>query len=723
MSKSKSTHPESNLSNPKYYLNRELSWLEFNRRVLHEALNPQAPLLERLKFVSIFCSNLDEFFMIRVSTLKEQVQADDLEPTPDGRTAEQQLDEIYRVLSPMITEQHQLFEEKLRPELTEFGIALLNYEDLDLKQRSSLDEFFQERVFPILTPLVVDVNHPFPGVSNLSLNLAAVIQDPETKEEKFARVKVPALLPRFIELPESQPPAQAHRWTGVPVEQVIGNNLESLFPGMKIQHWCVFRVTRDADFPVGEEETEDLRAAIETEISKRRLGGDVVRLEVQANICPLTSQMLIQGLNVTAIDIYQIDGMLNLKDLISLATLPFPDLKDAPWTPLTPVWLKPALSPQAIDPTKKDPDIFSLIRDRDRLVHHPYDSFTASVLQFITQAAADPQVLAIKLTLYRTSGDSAIVQALIKAAERGKEVVVLIELKARFDEANNINWANRLNEAGAHVAYGVSGLKTHTKVMLIVRQESDPCGNGEAARIRRYVHIGTGNYNSKTATLYTDLGLFSCRKKLGADLTDLFNYLTGCSHQSEYQKLIVAPVNIRGQILSLIEQETKHAKHDRPAKIVAKMNSLVDPEIIQTLYQASQEGVQIDLIIRGSCCLRPGIQGISENIRVISIIGRFLEHSRIFYFNNGGHPQVLIGSADWMQRNLDRRVEAIVPIDDAEIQKRLVKILKTLLNDNCKAWELRSTGEYTQRHPTKKEDERNAQVILMNLAKSESSGE
>jgi polyphosphate kinase len=712
MSKSKSTRLESDLSNPKYYLNRELSWLEFNRRVLHEALNAQAPLLERLKFVSIFCSNLDEFFMIRVSTLKEQLQADDLEQTPDGRTAEQQLDEIYRILCPMITEQHQFFEKKLRPELTEVGIALLNYEELNLVQRSSLDEFFQEGIFPILTPLVVDVNHPFPGVSNLSLNLAVVIQDPETGEEKFARVKVPALLPRFIELPKSQPSAQAHRWTGVPVEQVIGNNLAALFPGMKIQRWSVFRVTRDADFPVEEEETQDLREAIETEISKRRLGGGVVRLEIQANICPLMSKMLVQGLNVTAIDIYQIDGMLNLKDLMSLVALPFLELKESAWTPLTPTWLKPTLPPQAIDPARKDPDIFSLIREHDRLVHHPYDSFTASVLQFITQAATDPQVLAIKLTLYRTSGDSAIAQALIKAAERGKQVVVLIELKARFDEANNINWANRLDQAGAHVVYGVSGLKTHTKVMLIVRQEGD-C-------LRRYVHIGTGNYNSKTATLYTDLGLFSCRKKLGADLTDLFNYLTGCSRQSEYHKLIVAPGNIRGQLLSLIEQEIKHTKHDRPAKIVAKMNALVDPEMIQTLYRASQAGVQIDLIVRGSCCLCPGIQGISENIRVISIVGRFLEHSRIFYFYNGGHPHVLIGSADWMQRNLDHRVEAIVPIDDAEIQKRLMKVLKIMLNDNCKAWELRSTGEYIQRHPSKKEDERNAQVMLMNLAQSES---
>src|SRR5579883_379657 len=627
MAKIKENKQTINLSDPQYYFNRELSWLEFNNRVLHEALDSRTPLLERLKFIAIFSSNLDEFFMIRVSALMEQVEANVSQLTPDGRTPQEQLDAISQSLRPMVSLQHRYFEQELRPQLTKHGVHILNYIDLCQDQRVYFQRYFQQRVFPVLTPLAVDTGHPFPRISNQSLNVAVIVQDPETKIERFARVKVPSILPRFIAVPQDLQELnnKPSIWTGVPLEQVIAHNLELLFPGMKIQEYYFFRITRDADFPVQEDEADDLLLAMEQEVRKRRVDGFVVRLEIQANASKAIREMLMKELELKQTDVYDLEGLLNLKDLMSLMALPLPELKDPPWTPVTPSYLKRVneLNIQATLGNMEDTnDFFSVIRLRDLMVHHPYVSFTASVEQFVTCAASDPNVLALKITLYRTSSDSPIVKALMTAAQNGKQVVALVELKARFDEENNINWALQLEKAGVHVVYGVVGLKTHTKIILVVRQEGE--------QIRRYFHIGTGNYNSKTAKLYTDIGLFSCREDLGADLTDIFNYLTGFSRKQSFNKLLVAPTNMRDRIISLIRREIEHSQKGHGGRIIAKMNSLVDPQIITTLYEASQAGVQIDLIVRGICCLRPNLEGVSENIRVISIIGRYLEHSRIF---------------------------------------------------------------------------------------------
>lgn len=705
MPKSKTTVTEINLSDPQLYFNRELSWLEFNNRVLHEAIDPRTPLLERLKFMAIFSSNLDEFFMVRVAALKQQVAAQVRKLTPDGRTPNEQLEAISDRLFPMLMEQHQHFEKVLRPQLAREGIYILDYMDLNQEQRAYLENYFEEQIFPVLTPLAVDPSHPFPYISNLSLNLAVVMKDPETAEDLFARVKVPQVFPRFLPLPEDL--RQRHRrqsavWTGVPLEQVIAHNLESLFPGMNIQEYHPFRITRNADIAVEEDEADDLLLAIEQELRKRRLGGSAVRLEIQANTPETVRRMLVEELELQDRDVYEVEGLLGLKDLMGFMELPLPELKDPPWTPIVPPRLRFSSANEEAE------DFFSVIRSSDLLLHHPYYSFTGTVLRFLTQAAQDPQVLAIKMTLYRTSGDSPILNALINAAENGKQVAVLVELKARFDEQNNIIWARKLEKAGVHVVYGLVGLKTHTKVVLVVRREED--------RIRRYVHIGTGNYNPKTARIYTDLGLLSCREDLGADLTDLFNYLTGYSQQRSYRKLMIAPVNLRDRFSALIHREIEHCRNGFSGRIIAKMNALVDPRIIATLYEASQTGVQIDLIVRGICCLRPGIQGISENIRVISIVGRYLEHSRIFYFHNQGQEEVYIGSADWMSRNLDRRVEAVVPVEDQEIIKDLQEILGVMLADNRQAWDLQPDGQYIQRHPADGIKEQCAQKILMEMA-------
>ncbi len=710
MSKVKQANPEINLSDPQYYFNRELSWLEFNRRVLHEAFDSRTPLLERLKFLAIFSSNLDEFFMVRVSGLKEQVEVHVSELTPDRRTPVQQLEEISKLLHPMVIQQHQHFEQELRPQLAANGIHILNYPDISQEQRLHLQRYFEARIFPVLTPLAVDLAHPFPYISNLSLNLAVVVKDPETGEENFARLKVPNSLPRFIPFPQELPPhnGQPRIWAGVPLEQVIAHNLEPLFPGMNVQEYSCFRVTRDADFGLDQDENDDLILAIEQELRQRRVGGSVVRIEIQASTPASVREILMEKMKLTNMDVYESEGLLGLKDLMSFMALPLPELKDPPWTAAIPRRLRSVhelANARSSQDKEEAKDIFSVIRQGDLLVHHPYDSFTASVEQFITQAADDPEVLAIKMTIYRTSGDSPIIKALVTAAENGKQVAVLVELKARFDEENNVVWARQLENSGVHVVYGLMGLKTHTKVVLVVRQEGDS--------VRRYVHIGTGNYNPKTAKLYTDLGLFSCRDDLGADLTDLFNYLTGYSKQKSYRKLLVAPVTLREGMVALIQREIEHCQKDNPGRIIAKMNSLVDPQIIITLYQASQAGVQIDLIVRGICCLRPGIKGVSENIRVLSIVGRYLEHSRIFYFHNNGQEEVFIGSADWMTRNLDQRVEAVTPIEDPEIAKELKEILNIFLADNRQAWEIKSDGRYVQRHPTADHPEKSAQKILM----------
>ncbi|WP_017659513.1 polyphosphate kinase 1 [Baaleninema simplex] len=711
----KNKAPEVDFRDPQYYFNRELSWIEFNYRVLHEALDDRTPLLERLKFLSIFSSNLDEFFMVRVAGLKQQVEANVTKLTPDGRTPQQQLDDISDRLHPMVAEQHHHFQDTLRSKLTEHGVYLLDYIDLNQEQRNYLQTYFEEKIFPVLTPLAVDPGHPFPFISNLSLNLAVVVRDPESEKEYFARVKVPKVLPRFVPLPledVTQADSQSMVWLGVPLEQVIAHNLDFLFPGMNIQEYHPFRITRNADIAVEEDEADDLLLAIEQELRKRRSGGSVVRMEVPATISDEVRTMLMGELLLEPNDVYELPGILGLGDLMSMMSLPLPELKDPPWTPVVPARLR-RFGDLELDPsepnTETDEDLFTEIRERgDLLVHLPYHSFSATVQHFITAAAYDPDVLAIKMTLYRTSGDSPIIKALIAAAENGKQVAVLVELKARFDEENNILWARKLEQAGVHVVYGLVGLKTHTKISMVVRQEKK--------HIRRYVHIGTGNYNPKTAKLYTDLGILSCREELGADLTDLFNHLTGYSRQRSYRKLLVAPVNMRDRTIALIRQEIDRAENGGTGRIVAKMNSLVDREIIETLYEASQAGVQIDLIVRGICCLRPGVPNVSENIRVISIIGRFLEHSRIFYFNNEGDEKVFIGSADWMPRNLNRRVEAITPIEDPTLAKDLQEILGIMLSDNRQAWELQPDGTYIQRRPPEDSTEPGTHTVLMQMA-------
>ncbi len=713
-SKSPPTHSSDiDLADPQYYLSRELTWLEFNDRVLHEAMDQRTPLLERLKFMGIFSSNLDEFFMVRIAAIKQQIEAKVSQLTPDGRTPTEQLAVASDRVQQLITQQHQHFETVLRPAMIEQGIYLLDYYDLNQEQCNYLQTYFEEQIFPVLTPLAVDPGHPFPYISNLSLNLAVVIKHPDTGEELFARVKVPKVLPRFIVLPKDlqvidpthplqSQPEHSQIWTGIPLEQLIAHNLESLFPGMNIQDCYTFRVTRNADISVAEDEADDLLLAIEHGLRKRRKGGSPVRIEVDYTMPKQIRRMLQEELEVTAQDIYEVHGMLGLGDVMSFLSLPVPELKDPPWNAIVPASLRRLKS------TEDGGNFFSLIAKQDFLVHHPYQSFSDTVERFITCAANDAKVLAIKMTLYRTTGDSHILKALIKAAENGKQVSVLIELKARFDEQNNINLARKLEQAGVHVVYGLVGLKTHTKVVLVVRREDE--------KIRRYVHIGTGNYNAKTSKLYTDVGLFSCRPELGADLTDLFNYLTGYSQQRSYRKLVVSPVNTRESFNQLIQQEIDHCQAGKSGRIVAKMNALVDPRMIANLYRASQAGVSIDLIIRGMCCLRPGLPGVSENIRVISIIGRFLEHSRIYYFNNGGDAKVLIGSADWMTRNLDRRVEVITPIEDLEISKDLQEILGIMLADNRQAWDMQSDGSYQQRRPQYGTDEESTQQILMEMA-------
>ena len=703
-----------NLQNTENYLNRELSWLAFNYRVLHEGIDDRTPLLERLKFLAIFSSNLDEYFMVRVAALKQQVNADVTKLTLDGKTPSEQLEAINENLRPLVKQQTDLFENVLKQELEVEGIYLTNYVDLTQEQRAYLHTYFEEHIFPVLTPLAVDPSHPFPYISNLSLNLAVVLRDPDTDEELFARVKVPQVLPRFVSLPQElchSLNGKSWVWTGVPLEQVIAHNLNALFTGMIIQECHPFRVTRNADLAVEEDEADDLLLAIEQEVRKRWLGKSAVRLEIHASTPEAIRDRLRADLELAEFDVYDIEGMLGLKDLFFFLSLPCPHLKDKPWHPVVPHFLSRVK--EIVDGNEdgeiqqEGTDIFTLIRNGDILVHHPYHSFTASVQQFITQAAYDPDVLAIKMTLYRTSGDSPIINALIAAAANQKQVAVLVELKARFDEENNINWAKKLEQAGVHVVYGLVGLKTHTKTILVVRQEQN--------KIRRYVHVGTGNYNPKTANLYTDLGLFSCREDLGTDLTNLFNLLTGYSRQKDFRKLLVAPINMRDRMIEMIEREAQHSRQGGQGRLVAKMNALVDPPIIQALYAASQAGVKIDLIIRGICCLRPGIEGLSENIRVISVVGRFLEHSRIFYFYNGGQEEMYIGSADWMTRNLSRRVEAIAPIESPQAFLELQEILGVLLADNRHAWELHSDGKYIQRH-SPDDQVQNAQAVFMKMA-------
>ncbi|MBD2109355.1 polyphosphate kinase 1 [Nodosilinea sp. FACHB-13] len=713
----RSSKPEANLSDPQYYISRELSWIEFNRRVLHEGLDERTPLLEALKFLAIFSNNLDEYFMVRVAALKQRIEAQVTRRSPDGRSPQEHLNDISATLRPIVEQQHRAFNTDLRQQMADQGIWLLDYEELSAAQQTYCRDYFEEQVFPVLTPLAVDPGHPFPYISNLSLNLAVVVRDPRTQQPHFARIKVPRVLPRFIPLPEPQgeePDGKTYRWLGVPLEQIIAANLSALFPGMVVQEHSCFRITRDADLAVEEDEADDLMLAVEQELRKRRWGGSAVRMEIQRDTSGPVRAMLTEELGLAETDVYNVDGLLGLGDLMTFMALPLPNLKAPSWTAAVPPALE-RLSPPGVDDDdttlETAEELFSLLRCQEQLVHHPYHSFSATVQRFITQAAHDPQVLAIKMTLYRTSGDSPIVSSLISAAENGKQVTVLVEIKARFDEENNINWARKLEQSGVHVVYGLVGLKTHCKVTLVVRREGQ--------HIRRYYHIGTGNYNPKTARIYTDLGLLSAREDVGADISDIFNYLTGYSRQQVYRQLLVAPLTLRQRLVSLIEHEIACQKKGKGGRIIVKMNSLVDPDLIALLYQASQAGVSIDLIVRGICCLRPGVPGVSDNIRVISIVGQFLEHSRILYFQQGGEEVVLLGSADWMPRNLDRRVEVMAPVTDPALQAELKAVLNLCLEDNRQAWDLATDGSYRQRRPREDEKIRSVQEQLMaNAGKS-----
>jgi len=661
-------------SRSQYFFNRELSLLEFDARVLKEAFDPGNPLLERLKFLSIFSSNLDEFFMIRVSGLKEEL-ADANVVSPDGLTPSEQLARTRERILVLIREQARCLREELLPQLREKGLSLIPYESLLLHEKESLKDYFMEKVYPVLTPLAVDPSHPFPYISPLSVNIGLMVHEPgdakftgrgRGESSRFVRIKVPSVVPRLV-------PVGSSGTRFVLLEDVIEANIQQLFPGMEPGPCHRFRVTRDADIEIREQEAEDLLGLIQEELRRRRFGKPV-RLEVSPDMPDEMIEYLTSSLDLEANDVYVFDGPLHTQDLMALYDADRPDLKDAPFTPEVPSWCC-------------DYDnIFDAIRERDRLLHHPYDSYNC-VTGFISQAVDDPDVVAIKICLYRTGPDSPIPPALIRASEQGKQVTALIELKARFDEEHNIEWARKLDEAGVHVVYGILGLKTHSKLTLVVRRE------GEV--LRRYVHIASGNYNPTTSCTYTDLGMFTVDEQIGRDATELFNYLTGFSQQKDYRKLMVAPVNLREKLNELFDREIEHKRAGRPAHITAKFNRLADLQIIEKLYELSRSGVRVDLIVRGICMLRPGIPGLSENIRVRSVVGRFLEHSRVFWFANGGEDEVYIGSADWMTRNLKHRIEVVAPVTDASAKRYLRDVLlDTYLGDNTKARELQSDGTY-----------------------------
>src|SRR2546423_635545 len=663
------------------FINRELSWLEFNARVLHEAFDSRNKLLERVKFLSIFNTNLDEFFMVRVAGLRRQLAAGVHHLPPDGIPPQQLLTMIRTRVSELMELQRQCLYDLLLPELAKNGIKIVKMNDLSQSEWQSIDKFFETDVFPVLTPLAVDPGHPFPYISNLSLSLAVQIADPVTGEQRrFARLKVPKSLPRWV------PIGRPNHF--VALEDVIGAHLSALFPGMEIRGYSAFRVTRYSDLEIAQagDDDDDLITIIEEQIFERRFA-EVVRIEVETGTPSDLRELLLEELQqdqptemlpLSISDVVETGPLLDLGDLMLLAQLDMPALRDPPFVPATP--------PELRDTTRT---IFDAIKEHDILVHHPYDSFPVTVEHFLTSAATDDNVLAIKMTLYRTSGDTAIVRALTEAAQRGKQVAVLIELQARFDEVNNITWARTLEGFGVHVVYGLPGLKTHTKTTLVVRREADG--------IRRYAHIGTGNYNSKTARVYTDVGLFTANPSIGADLTEMFNSLTGFSRQNVYRNLIVAPHNMRARFTDMVDREAEHAKSGKPARIIAKMNALVDGDIIQHLYSASQAGVQIDLIVRGTCCLRPGVRGVSDNIGVISVVRRFLYRSRTFYFANGGKEEIYFGSADWMPRNFDRRVEVVACVNDRRLAGRLCHVLEVAPADQRHPWGLSPQGTDNQR--------------------------
>ena len=674
------------LDDPKLYLNRELSWLEFNTRVLEEAEDPSNPLLERIKFLAIFFNNLDEFFMIRISGLREQLSSGVQEASLDGTSPSEQLEKIREVLMNSFTRISQCLEQELLPNLEETGIHILSYEDVKPKQRALLRRYFRKEIFPALTPLAFDPSHPFPHISNLTLNLAVVANDPD-RGECFARIKVPALFPRLVRIPhehqveEDEPlglESEEETTNFVWLEDIISANVDLLFPGVAVQAAYFFRITRDADFEIEEDEAGDLLAAIEEQIDLRQYGS-VVRLELAQDTPNFIKDILVRNLTLAPYQVYTYDFRLGLSNLMELASIERSDLK---YPPLYPAGLG--------EPGSKE-SLFSLIKKEDILLHHPYDSFTP-VVDFIRQAALDPKVLAIKQTLYRVGSNSPVVAALMEARQNGKQVAVLLELKARFDEENNIEWARKLEDEGVHVVYGVLGLKTHAKVCMVVRRETEG--------IYRYLHLGTGNYNPTTSRIYTDFSFFTCDKVMGEDVTDLFNALTGYSKKDTYAKLLVAPGGIREQLIARINREMARQQEHHDGYLVFKMNSMVDKACIQALYRASQAGVKIHLFIRGMCGLRPGIPGLSETITVTSHVGRFLEHSRCFYFRNGGNDELFIGSADLMTRNLDRRVELLFPIENPDLRKHILEnILTPYLKDNTQGRLLQSDGSYTRISP------------------------
>lgn len=656
------------------HLGRELSWIEFNARVLYEASDARNPVLERVKFLAIFASNLDEFFQVRVSGLRRTARSTRIAQLADWPPAGEQLAEVRRRIVDLVAEHSRIYRQ-IRKELARNGVEVVDYAKVP-EHHAALRERFLADIYPVLTPLAVDPSHPFPYISSLTLSVAVRLRDPETGEHRFARVKVPAVLQRLVSLPIDDAPSTQHRF--VLLDQLIKANLDVLFHGLEVVESHLFRLTRDADLTLEEEDADNLLVAMEEELRRRRFG-DPVRLEVERSMPPETRELLRRGLGVTEGETYEIRGMLDLTSLWQLVDLDRPDLKVEP--------LSPAIPPRLLPPDEDEPaDVFASIRAGDILVHHPYESFSASVERLVEQAADDPDVLTIKQTLYRTSLDSEVMDDLIRAAEQGKQVVVLVEVKARFDEQANIAWARKLERAGAHVVYGLVGLKTHCKTLLIVRREG--------SELRRYVHIGTGNYNNRTARTYVDLGLFTCRPDIGADVTDLFNMLTGLSRQRVFQRLVVAPTGLRDRFLELVDREIAHAGAGRPTGITLKMNALLDRACVEALYRASTAGVEVDLIVRGACTLVPGVAGLSDRIRVRSIIGEFLEHSRIWRFKNGGEPELLIGSADLMDRNLDRRIEAFVPVDDPEARAEIDENLRLLLADDRRSWVLSSDGRW-----------------------------
>ncbi|HET8928721.1 MAG TPA: RNA degradosome polyphosphate kinase [Microbacterium sp.] len=657
------------------YLDRELSWLAFNQRVLELAEDPDLPLLERSNFLAIFASNLDEFFMVRVAGLRRRIITGLAVPTNVGRAPADVLADISEEAHRLQLRHAETWTSQVRPALTETGIDVVSWDDLDEDEQAFLYEYFQNQVFPVLMPLAVDPAHPFPYISGLSLNLAIRIRNARTGRQEFARLKVPAMLPRLVELP-----GDGAKLRYLPLEELIANHLGDLFPGMEVLDHHAFRLTRNEDVEIEEDETENLIQALEAELLRRRFGPPI-RLEITDDMDDVTLDLLVKELDITEQQVYRLPGPLDLRGLFELSRIDRPDLRYPPHVPTT------ALAFQPGDNTERA-DIFAAIREADVLVHHPYESFTTSVQAFLEQAARDPHVLAVKQTLYRTSGDSPIVQALIDAAEAGKQVLALVEVKARFDEANNIVWARKLEKAGVHVVYGLVGLKTHCKLVNVIREEDGV--------LRSYSHVGTGNYNPKTSRIYEDYGLFTVDDQVGRDLTRLFNELSGYAIEKKFKRLLVAPLHLRKGLLRLIDKERRNAAAGKPARIRIKVNSMVDEQIIDALYRASQEGVPIEIWVRGICSLKPGVEGMSENITVRSILGRYLEHSRIFSFLNSGDPQVYIGSADMMHRNLDRRVEALVRVTAPAHIKELESLFDLAMSDRTSTWHLGPEGEWTR---------------------------